>query len=416
MKPINNAKYEFKSKNISSKGIFLSENEDSYFFKLSSGYNIGVNKKSLIEAKKIEDPKPAAKETSSKIKNPDILILHTGGTIASKVDYSTGAVSDKFSPKEILGLFPELEIFGAFDSVLISNMPSDDMNFNHYNKLIEEVIKNQDKVKGIIITHGTDTIHFTSAALSFALKGIKIPVVLVGSQRSSDRPSSDAANNLLNAAYFVTKKVPGVYICMHEDLKKENCLILKGVNVKKLHSSARDAFKQINTNPLARINFKEDLYEELTKKQKASKEEFTPKKFNPKINVGLIYSRPGMLSKELAVFKEGYDGLILAGTGLGHFPITKFDDHTTENKKIFEELETLSKKIPLVMTTQTVYGNVNLNVYTPGRKIKKLGILGHDNSLSVESAYIKLAFLLSNYKKEEVKELYSKSLVSELDY
>ncbi|MFT4311191.1 MAG: Glu-tRNA(Gln) amidotransferase subunit GatD [Candidatus Woesearchaeota archaeon] len=404
MKLINGAKYKFESKNISSEGLFISENENSYFFKQDSGYNIGVDKKSISKITKIKDPKPQKKEDDSKVKNPDVLILHTGGTIASKVDYSTGAVSDKFSPKEILGLFPELNDFGVFDSKLISNMPSDDMNFNHYNILIDEVVKNHEKVKGIIITHGTDTIHFTSAALSFALQGIKIPVVLVGSQRSSDRPSSDAANNLLNAAYFIKKQIPGVYVCMHEDLRKENCLVFKGINLKKMHSSARDAFSQINKNALARINFKQDLFEKLSEVEQSV--EFNPKKFNSKLNIGMIYARSGMLAKEVKLFSEGYDGLVLVGTGLGHFPITKFDSNTVENKKIFDELEKLSKKIPLVMTTQTIYGKVNLNVYSPGRKLKKLGILGHDKDLIAETAYIKLAFLLSNYKKEEIKDLY----------
>jgi glutamyl-tRNA(Gln) amidotransferase subunit D len=403
MKLINGAKYEFKSKNISSEGIFISENDNSYFFKQSSGYNIGVKKDSLLEAKKIEDKKPEKKESSEKIKNPDILILHTGGTIASKVDYSTGAVSDKFSPKEILGLFPELKEFGVIDSKLISNMPSDDMNFHHYNILINEVKENYKNLKGIIITHGTDTLHYTSAALSYALKEIPIPVVLVGSQRSSDRPSSDAANNLLNAAYFIGKQKPGVFVCMHEDLKKEDCLILKGLNAKKMHSSARDAFKQINDVAFARVNFKQKLFKQLEKENnKPGKLEIT--NYNTKLKIGLIYARPNMFSKELEIYSD-YDGLILVGTGLGHFPINKFDENTSENKKIYEAIEKLAKKMPVIMTTQTVHGAVNLNVYTPGRKLKKLGVLGHSSKLTAESAYIKLAWLLSNHK-DKVKEMY----------
>lgn len=410
----NGSFYSITSDSVTREGVFVNATSKYVFLKLNSGYNVGIAKSKIKKVNLLKE-KPLSKQTeqviSKKTGNADVLILHTGGTIASKVDYSTGGVSDKFSPEEILALFPELSSLASIDSKLVSNMPSDDMNFSHYNTLIDEVKKNHTKFKGIIITHGTDTLHYTSAALRFALKNIPIPVVLVGSQRSSDRPSSDAAINLLNAVYFITKKIPGVFICMHKDIKSMECHILDGVNVKKMHSSRRDAFKQINSLPLATIDFKNDYFAlEKSAPKPDLKVEFL--KYKDDLKIGMVHARPNMFSKELALYAS-FDGLVLAGTGLGHFPITQFDSATAENNKIFKAIIDLASKIPVAMTTQTVNGTVNLNVYSPGRKLKDAGVLGHNCNMCYETAYIKLAYLLSNHPLE-VKELYSKDLQGEL--
>lgn len=413
-------KYIVKTKERNYEGIFVNENETHFFLKLGSGYNVGIDKSKVLESTEAKnnniskEGKDTKKKSLKKETSADVLILHTGGTIASKVDYKTGGVSSKFSPEEILALFPELDDIATIDSKLVSNMPSDDMNFTHYNELIKEIEDNHDKFKGIIITHGTDTLHYTSAALSFALKGINIPIVLVGSQRSSDRPSSDAAINLLNATYFVTKNIPGVFVCMHESIEKKNSLILEGVNVKKLHSSRRDAFKQVNSKPIASLDYKNDVFELHRKpfSNNLSNSDDTFLKYDEKLKIGLIHSRPNMFSKEFEIY-QGFDGMILVGTGLGHFPITKFDDNTKENSEIFKSIQKLSKTIPTVMTTQTVSGRVNLNVYSPGRALKEAGVLGHNCNIIYETAYMKLAYLLSNFK-EDVEKLYSENLVGEL--
>jgi len=188
-------------------GILMPEQPGFVVLKLDSGYNIGVDKKRVREIKvlkkrtKREAELPKEKEKKGL---PKITILHTGGTIASKVDYETGGVVSRFTPEEILGMFPELREIANIDSKLIFNISSEDMRFAHYNILAKEVEKEVKKgVDGIIITHGTDTLHYTGAALSFMLKDLGIPVILVGSQRSSDRGSSDAALNLISAAFFI---------------------------------------------------------------------------------------------------------------------------------------------------------------------------------------------------------------------
>lgn len=402
------AKYKVTTKDEEFEGIFVSQTEDAYFFKQKSGYNVGIKKDAKI--KLLQKPLQVKTSPKKKTKVPQITILHTGGTIASKVDYATGAVSDSFTPEEILQLFPELKKWDI-DSILISNMPSDDMNFNHYNIMVDAITQQIKRgVKGIILTHGTDTLHYTAAALSFCLQNLQIPVVIVGSQRSSDRPSSDAANNLIAAVNWINQKMPGVFVCMHNSLNDNSCDILEGTNIMKLHSSRRDAFKSLTGGTIATITLPDKI--KIHRKLKNTKK-FSPTKFNPKIKVGILKARPGLKPEEFDIYKK-YDGLILEGTGLGHFPITKFDSHTEDNKKVFEKIKELAKKIPIAMTTQTVYGRINLNVYRPGRHLKNEGILGHNLAMSTETAYIKLVWLLSNHKKD-VKKLYASNLVGEIN-
>ena len=226
--------------------LMPSLNKDIIVLKLKNGYNIGIEKK-RIESIKILKKHKETKIRKQKIrfnKNlPTISILHTGGTIASEVDYRTGGVIARFTPEELMAMFPELNNIANINSVFLSNMFSEDMRFKHYSIMAKAVVKEIRRgVKGIIIGHGTDTMHYTSAALSFMLENLPIPVILVGAQRSSDRPSSDAAINLICAAEFIVKTdFTGVVICMHESLNDDNCVILPACKTKKLHTSRRDA-------------------------------------------------------------------------------------------------------------------------------------------------------------------------------
>jgi len=411
-------------------GVFVFEKEEFIYLKLNSGYNIGIAKDKIILSEQL---KPKRKEVAhvseekseeksiNTIASPEIIILHTGGTIASKVDYSTGAVNAKFTPSEMLELFPELKNIARFDSVLISNMPSDDINFAHYNKMakaIEDAL-NINTLKGIILTQGTDTLHYTASALSFIFEFLPIPIVIVGAQRSSDRPSSDASSNLISAAKFIMNaeknNINGVFICMHESNNDDYCTILCAQNVKKMHSSRRDAFKAINSSPFARVHFDKEEIEILRPNATVDlvKKEKIIRLFKPEIKVGIIRSRPGLLSDEMKFYGK-FDGMILEGTGLGHFPIDQFDNDTKDNKKILKEIEKLASTKIACMTTQTISGRVNLNVYSPGRTLKDMGVLGHNLDMTTETAYIKLAWLLSNYSLDDAKKLYSQNLRGEI--
>ncbi|MBS3151684.1 Glu-tRNA(Gln) amidotransferase subunit GatD [Candidatus Woesearchaeota archaeon] len=346
-----------------------------------------------------------------------ISILHTGGTIASKVS-KKGGVSAQYTAKEILDLYPEIKKLAVIKSRLIGNIMSENMNFSHYNLLAREIqkeVKDKSNVDGIIITHGTDTLHYTSAALSFILENLPIPVILVGAQRSSDRGSSDAALNLVSAINFINKTdFAEVAICMHASMEDTHCSILPGLKTKKLHTSRRDAFKPINTKPYALVYHDQGLdllRKDFKKVNKKSKLQL--KLFNPKVKVGILKTHPNLSSEEIRFYKN-FHGLIIEGTGLGHAPIGKIDSFTSENSKILNELKKLAKKIPVLMTSQCIFGRINMNVYTPGRKLQEIGVLGNLADMTTETAFIKLAWLLSNYKKLEVKNLILENLRGEI--
>jgi glutamyl-tRNA(Gln) amidotransferase subunit D len=408
---------EVKTKEEIIEGIYMPDEKDFYFIKLNSGYNIGIKKKHVKSIKVIREKKLIKiknKNVKSKKGLVKVSILHTGGTIASKVDYKTGGVVAQFKPEELLAMFPELAGIVEIKSRLIGNIMSENIRFAHYNILAKEIKKEVDKgAKGVIVTHGTDTMHYSSAALSFVLNGLNIPVILVGAQRSSDRGSSDAAINLISSCIFIANtKVNGVFVCMHKNENDDDCLVIDGLKARKMHTSRRDAFRPINSFSVAVINYKNKKVKLLSNKKKEINK-FSLKLFKDNIKVGLIKTRPNMYASELLTYK-GFDGLLIEGTGLGQAPITKFDNKSTENDKIFMALKKLSYDTTIAMSSQAIYGRIQMNVYKEGRLLQDIGVLGNYTDMTPETAYIKLAWLLSNYSREEVKELYGKNLVGEI--
>ncbi len=403
-------------------GVLMpSKDRATLILKLDSGYNIAVDlgkvKSFKVVKKQVKSAEPKKPALKFDKKLPIISILHTGGTIASAVDYKTGGVVARFSPEDLIAMFPELGKIANIKSRLIRNMLSDDMRFAHYNLMAKEVEKEiKSGVDGVIITHGTDTMHYSSAALSFILEGLSVPVILVGAQRSSDRGSSDAFVNLVCAAYFIAKSdFAGVAVCMHENISDNNCWILPATKTRKMHTSRRDAFRPINTKPWARVNYDKGNVEFLNKDYKR-KEKKNPnlRLFKPNLKVGILKIHTNMYSSEFENYK-GFDGLILEGTGLGHVPVSVIDEFTKEHKKILAAIKKLSDKgIVVVMTPQTIYGQLQMNVYSPGREIQEAGVIGNYCDMTPETAFIKLAWLLSNYSKQKVKELFVQDLRGEI--
>lgn len=402
-------------------GILMPEEKEFVVLKLDTGYNIGIDKKRVREIALLEHKKKREAElpkTEPKQGLPKISILHTGGTIASKVDYSTGGVVAQFEPEKLIEMFPELREIANIDSRLIRNIMSENMRFAHYNIIAHEIKKEiENGAQGVIVTHGTDTMHYTAAALSFMLQDLGVPVILVGAQRSSDRGSSDAALNLLSAMLFIaaSKNFAEVAICMHETEEDKTCLIISGTKCRKMHSSRRDAFKPINTEAWARIDFKArkvDFLKTDFKKRTGKIPEV--KKFKENLEVGIIKTYTNMFADVLLNYK-GYDGLIIEGTGLGHAPIIESDELTKEHTNILNAIkELIDNDTVVAMATQTIYGEVNLNVYSPGRKLLDIHVIGNYTDMTPETAFIKLAWLLSNYPKHKVRELYSHNLVGEI--
>jgi glutamyl-tRNA(Gln) amidotransferase subunit D len=388
--------------------------------KLDNGYNIGIdfkgariNKLKQKRELRRERRKVSVKFDSSK---PTIAILHAGGTIASRVDYRTGGVVPVFTADELIEMFPEIMEIANFRTRSIFQIFSEDIEPEHWIRLAKEIAKEIEKgCHGIIITHGTDTMHYTSAALAFMLQDLSIPVILVGSQRSSDRGSSDTAMNLFCAANFIANSdFSGVAICMHGSMSDEFCYILPACKTKKMHTSRRDTFRPINDFPIAKIDYRTGRIDFI--KKDYMKRDFKRKlrlenKFDK--NIAIIRIRPGLSAKEIEFYKT-YRGIVLEGTGLGHAPVSVVGEYTKNHIQILNAIERLIKKgIIIIMTSQCPYGRINMNVYSSGRDLLKAGLI--PAYMTTETTYVKLGWVLGHTRDPaEVKRLFSTNLVGEL--
>jgi glutamyl-tRNA(Gln) amidotransferase subunit D len=401
-------------------GIVMPHETHNLVIKLDNGYNVGIDKANIEKTELIEKFSPTEREqkgVEAKKGLPSILILHTGGTIASKVDYQTGGVVARFEPEEILNMFPELRDIANIDSKLLTNIWSENITFIHlkkWAKQIAEEIKNNSALKGIILTQGTDTMTSTSAALAFMLQNCPIPIIIVGAQRSSDRGSSDAAMNLVCAAEFIANTdFKGVSICMHKQEDDTFCHILPPCKARKIHSSRRDAFRPINVKPYATIDYNTRKINWIDK-PKIEQAEF---KLKPEMEekVGIVKTYINFNPKLFEAFK-GYKGLIIEGTGLGQAPVFAQDKDSDKNKINFNALKELIESGTIVfMTTQTVYGSVQMHVYSAGIDLVKAGVM--EAKMLAETAFIKLAWLLGNYPKEDsdkIKEMMQQNLIDEV--
>lgn len=414
---------EIKTKNQIHEGIIIPSKENNFItLKLKSGYNISVKISDISNIKKTGSQK-VGKGTAVKVKQdkslPKISILHTGGTIAGRVDYKTGAILSAFDPEDLLGMFPELAQIGFFHTKLIGNILSGNLRFKHISKIAKEVeneIKTQKNLKGIIISHGTDTLGYSAAALSFMLENLNIPVIFAAAQRSSDRGSSDAAMNLICASVFIADSdFKGVGICMHKGISDDECLILPATKSRKLHTSRRDAFKAINTIPIANVDYKTKKIEIINKNAFVKNLGKFSVKPEMEEKVGVLKSHPNLMPEQIDFFrKHKYKGLVIEGTGMGHIPVGGDGKANEINKKNLDAIKKLVKSgCVVVMTSQCIFGRVNMHVYSYGVDLMNAGVIsGHD--MLPETAFVKLSWLLGNYSVKKVPELMEENLRNEL--
>jgi len=396
---------------ITYSGIIMPRYEHSddkhIVLKLKSGYNIGLE---ISKIEKVEKEQVAEKisETNEKIEKveglPKILLLSTGGTIASKIDYRTGAVTPVLTADELNASVPELAKIANIDAEVLFSEYSENIMPEHWLKIAEKIEKySKSDYSGIIIAHGTDTMHYTSSFLSFALSGFPIPIVLVGSQRSSDRASSDAALNLIGATKFIIENnTNGIYVVMHQDENDDTIACHLGTRVRKNHTSKRGAFQTIGDIPAFIITEKQI-------QKNISKSYFEKDEFQPRINldtkVALVKYHPGFDPNLLnQIIEMGYKGIIFEGTGLGHI-----------GKVMYENVKKANEKgIFLGMTSQCVDGRVRMTVYESGRDLLDLGIIPLENMIP-EVALVKAMWAIGNSQNVEgVKEIMLQNIASEL--
>ncbi|MBU2562689.1 MAG: Glu-tRNA(Gln) amidotransferase subunit GatD [Nanoarchaeota archaeon] len=380
---------------VSEKGIVL--------LKLNSGYNIGLNKKDILEIQVIqkEEVKEEKIEIKKDVKKPDIAMIITGGTIAARLNPKKGGVDWLDTPESLFKFYPEL-----FDKVNVVKVEvpfmkaSEDMDYKDWQKIAKTAVEllNDANIKGVIITHGTDFLHYTSAALSFFLKDLNKPVVLTYSQRSIDRASSDANLNLQCAALAAISDIAEVMLVGHSSTNDDFCYAMPGTKSRKMHSSKRDAFKVINSKPFAKVfPDKIDKISDFCVRNKNKVK--LDNKFEEKIALVKFY--PGQEPEILDYyFKNKYKGVVLEMSGLGHVATKRARNAWTKKLKQVQE-----KGLIICAVAQTIYGRLNPLVYSNGREILETGVIYLEDMLA-ETAFVKLGWVLAKTQdKEKVKKL-----------
>ncbi len=396
------------------KGIILPRSETAdqqhVVIKLRVGYNIGIVASKIkdikIEGRKEAHYKIPEKEFPVDPKKPRVKLLGTGGTIASRLDYRTGAVIPAFSPGELYGSVPELADYCNLETEKLYGVFSENMGPEQWIGTAQAIGREIEKgVEGIVIGHGTDTMHHTAAILSFMVQNSPVPIVMVGSQRSSDRPSSDAALNLMHSVKTAAESdIAEVMVCMFGPTSDNYGLLHRGTRVRKMHSSYRSTFRTIGDIPIAQVS-----RETITplradyKKRRRDKNVIINTAFEEKVSI--VYYYPNMKPDIIdSLIDNGYKGIVIAGTGLGHV-----------NKPLYPALKrAFDNNIAVYMTVQTLWGYVQMYVYDTGRDMMEIGVIPGANMLP-EVAYMKLCWALGQTSDlEEVKKIMLTPIAGEI--
>ena len=365
------------------KGVYITERDRMAVIKLDSGYNIGVPPASCTLVSRAAPATPQQPAIVQDEKLPTLAIVSTGGTIASRIDYRTGSVTSQFNAADILTAIPELKEIANYRTIPLATILSENMTPPIWQELARAIfheIKNG--ARGIIVTHGTDTMAYSAAAISFMVDS-PVPIIFVGSQRSADRPSSDNAMNAVCAAAAATSDLGEVAVVMHGTTNDDICAIHRGTRVRKMHTSRRDAFRSLGTEPIGSVEYpsrKVTLAPDAVRR--GSREPALHDALDP--HCALVQFFPGMSANLLKAY-DGYHGLVIAGTGLGH-----------TSTALIPALKQLADDGTLiVMTSQCMHGRVCDRVYDTGRDLLDAGVIEGGDTLP-EVALVKLMWVLAN--------------------
>ncbi len=394
-------------------GDLIDRKDGRLILKLKSGYDIAlkeneISKIKLIKKTEKKNEPGLAKHIMNELDGADVGIITTGGTIGSKVDYKTGGVSPTFTAEDVVNLSPNIRDYGRIYIKNLMNIFSENMTPKNWIEIANEAMREiESGVKGIVITMGTDTMHYTASALSFMLNPLSVPIVITGAQRSGDRGSTDGSTNLL-ASVITAKRWNGgeSVICMHANMDDEYNFILRGNKARKMHTERRDAFRPINIKPLGKV-YLDGRIEKTNEFRERSTETRIDTKLDEK--VAILMSYPSFDGKIIDYYiSRGIHGLVIAATGFGNLPII--------NKDLIKSLKHANDKgIPIVITSQTIYGRTNRFVYQTSREMSKFQNIIYVDDMTTEAAFAKLMFVLGHKKKlQDISEMMRTSLAGEL--
>ena len=388
-------------KGMEIEGTFLTKDSRVTVIKLKNGYNLSLNNLSIESMALIsKHSERAGKIGGIEGKGKTVHLIGTGGTIASYVDYETGAVKPLTTAQEMLYAHPALAEIANIDADIALNIFSEDMKIGDWVEIARKIYDKIGDGEGAVITHGTDTLSYTTSAISFLIENPSAPIVFTASQRSSDRPSSDAYLNLLGAVKVAQTRLSKVAIVMHSSVGDDRLEIISGVRARKMHTSRRDAFRSINTSSLGFIDRNMEIhwndYSEIGNETMKLYEKMDER-------VALIYYHPGMGEEEIHRMLENKNGAIIMGTGLGHI----------SNALIPVIGEYVSRGMIVGMTSQCLYGTVNMQVYSTGRNLLRAGVIPLGDMLP-EVAFTKLSFLLGNFDHDTARRMIAVNLRGEM--
>jgi glutamyl-tRNA(Gln) amidotransferase subunit D len=391
-------------------GVLLpSTTADHLVVKLDGGYNVGVDRADAdveILESGVRDVERAQSVggTSEVAFDDDLLtvsLISTGGTIASTVDYRTGAVTAQFDAEDVLRAVPDLAGRANYRGRVVANILSENMDPDIWTDLAEAVREEIEAgADGVVVMHGTDTMQYTASALSFMLE-TPVPIVFTGSQRSADRPSSDNVMNAVCAVEAAKADAAEVMVCMHASESDDACALHRGTRVRKNHTSRRDAFETVGAKPLGEVDYETG---EVTFRREYTERGAVELEVAPDLEreVELLKFVPGMDPAVLDVY-EGKAGLVVEGTGLGHV-------HTDLVERLGEMVE---DGTTVVMTSQCLEGRVCDRVYDTGRDLLDAGVVEGEDTLP-ETMVVKLMWTLANVDDAAVRETVRTSLAGEI--
>jgi glutamyl-tRNA(Gln) amidotransferase subunit D len=390
-------------------GVLLpSSTADHLVVKLDGGYNVGIDRDEasvdVLESDVYDVESAQDEESSSEIEFdddlPTVSLISTGGTIASTVDYRTGAVTAQFDAEDVLRAVPDLAGMANYRGRVVANILSENMTPDVWQDLAGAI---RDEIEagadGVVVMHGTDTMQFTASAMAFMLD-TPVPIVFTGSQRSADRPSSDNVMNAVSAVEAATSDCAEVLVCMHAGESDDRCALHRGTRVRKNHTSRRDAFETVGAKPLGVVDYDTDGESTVRFRREHVERGANELALQDDLatDVELVKFTPGMDTALLEAAAEASDGLVIEGTGLGHV--------NTDWIAVIEDLD-----IPVVMTSQCLEGRVCDRVYDTGRDLLEAGVVEGEDMLP-GTAKVKLMWALAN--SDDVADTMGESLAGEI--
>jgi L-asparaginase len=326
-----------------------------------------------------------------------LILIQTGGTISMTMKKDKAELDLHYWHQVLKEEFPELSTLAEIETVPLFFEDSSDLNPEHWKRLAAVIEEKHEEVDGFVVLHGTDTMAYTSTALSFGLRGLKKPVIFTGSQVPMSNLRSDARRNLVNSIEIATCDIPEVCICFNDHVYRAN-------RSTKMSIGDFDAFASPNTPPLAEIGLKIEISDQVLRDAQPFVNTCSYKN-----RIFVITLFPGMSMDYLDCLKlSELDALIIRTFGSGNFP----------TKGPFSLLPFLEKcreaNVIVSIVSQADYDAVDLKTYSAGRKALELGAVGAKD-MTLEAAVTKMMWLTEHYSdKDEIKELYKRPLAGEL--